>query len=290
MIEPSPDDIVYPVTKLATVVDALAAEGIPAQDALAGVRLSGEAMSSPATRISLDQVIAYYRNFQVLWEDGELIFCRGVSHANERDRSAVLVVLPATEHPTPATLNRLAHEYGLRDELDGTWAVRPLELISESGRSMLVLEDPGGEPLDRLLGAPMEVERFLRLAIGIAVALGKLHERGLVHKDIKPVNILVNDVTGAVKFTGFGIASRLARERQAPGPPEMIAGTLAYMAPEQTGRMNRSVDSRSDLYALGVTLYELLTGALPFTVTDPIHLIHCHIAREPVPPGKLARA
>ena len=202
-------------------------------------------------------------NFQVLWEDGERIFCRGAGHG---DRSAVLAVFPAREHPTPATLNRLAHEYGLKDELDGAWAVRPLELISESGRSMLVLEDPGGEPLDRLLGAPMEVERFLRLAIGIAVALGKLHERGLVHKDIKPVNILVNCATGAVKFTGFGIASRLLRERQAPEPPEMIAGTLAYMAPEQTGRMNRSVDSRSDLYALGVTFYELLTGTLPFTL------------------------
>jgi predicted ATPase/TolB-like protein/class 3 adenylate cyclase len=187
-----------------------------------------------------------------------------------------------------STLDRLAHEYGLKDELDGAWAVRPLELICEGGRTMLVLEDLGGEPLDRLLGAPMEVGRFLRLAIGIAAALGKLHQRGLVHKDIKPANILVNGATGAVKFTGFGIASRLARERQAPEPPETIAGTLAYMAPEQTGRMNRSVDSRSDLYALGVTLYELLTGALPFTAADPFDLIHCHIAREPVPPGELA--
>ncbi len=230
-------------------------------------------------------------NFQVLLEDGERVFCRVGSHANaDGSVLTVLTVLPAAEHPTPATLNRLAHEYGLKDELDGAWAVRPLELISESGRSMLVLEDPGGEPLDRLLGAPMEVERFLRLAIGIAVALGKLHQRGLVHKDIKPVNILVNGATEAVKFTGFGIASRLARERQAPEPPEMIAGTLAYMAPEQTGRMNRSVDSRSDLYALGVTFYELLTGALPFTAADPIELIHCHIAREPVPPGELASA
>jgi PAS domain S-box-containing protein len=231
-----------------------------------------------------------YGNLQVLWEDGERIFCRGVSHANNGDRSAVLAVFPAGEHPTPATLNRLAHEYGLKDELDGAWAARPLQFVSESGRTMLVLEDPGGEPLDRLLGAPMEVERFLRLGIGIAVALGKLHQRGLVHKDIKPVNILVNGATGAVKFTGFGIASRLLRERQAPEPPETIAGTLAYMAPEQTGRMNRSVDSRSDLYSLGVTFYELLTGALPFTAADPIELIHCHVAREPVPLCEFARA
>ena len=97
----------------------------------------------------------------------------------------------------------------LKDELDGAWAVRPLELVREGGRTMLVLEDPGGEPLDRPLGAPMEVGRFLRLAIGIAVALGKLHQRGLVHKDIKPANIVVNCADGQVRLTGFGIASRL---------------------------------------------------------------------------------
>ena len=85
---------------------------------------------------------------------------------------------------------------------------------------------------------------------------------------------------------GFGIASRLPRERQSPEPPEFIAGTLAYMAPEQTGRMNRSIDSRSDLYALGVTLYEMLTGSLPFTASDPMEWVHCHIARKPVPPGE----
>jgi serine/threonine protein kinase len=167
-------------------------------------------------------------------------------------RNAVLAVLSAAEHPLPASLDRLAHEYALKNELDEAWAVRPLELVRERGRIMLVLEDPRGEPLTRLLGAPMEVESFLRQAIGIASALGKVHQRGLVHKDIKPSNILVNCVDGRVRFTGFGLASRLARERQAPGPPEFIAGALAYMAPEQTGRMNRSLDSRSDLYALGV--------------------------------------
>src|SRR5262249_12488237 len=150
---------------------------------------------------------------------------------------------------------RLTHEYELRHEFDGTWAARPLDLVRDTGRTMLVLEDTGGEPLDRLLGALMEVGGFLRLAIGIAAALGKLHQRGIVHKDIKPANILLNKVTGEVRLTGFGIASRVARERQSPHPPETIAGTLAYMAPEQTGRMNRSVDSRSDLYALGVSFY-----------------------------------
>src|ERR1700694_5179648 len=228
-------------------------------------------------------------SLQVLWEDGERVFCRGESHANGY-RSAVLAVLPAAEHPTPATLDPLAREYGLKDELDGAWALRPLELVRERGRTMLVLEDTRSEPLDRLLGAPMEVRSFLHLALAIATGLTQVHRRGLVHKDIKPANILVNRTTGEVKLTGFGIASRLPRERQAPAPPESIAGTLAYMAPEQTGRMNRSIDARSDLYALGVTFYQMLTGSLPFTAAEPMEWVHCHIARKPVPPNERLEA
>ena len=222
----------------------------------------------------------------ILWESGDRIFCRRWHPGADGHRGTVLAVVPAAAQPTPAILDRLAHEYDLRDELDGAWAVRPLELVRERGRTMLVLEDHGGEPLERLLGAPLQVGHFLHLAITIAAALGRAHRRGLIHKDIKPANILVNPTTGAIKLTGFGIASRLPRERQAPAPPEFIAGTLAYMAPEQTGRMNRSVDSRSDLYALGISLYQMLTGTLPFTASDPMELVHCHIARQPVPPSE----
>ena len=221
-----------------------------------------------------------------MWEDGDRVFCRGESRAADGHRAAVLVVRPAAEHPTPDALDRFAHEYGLKDELDGAWAVRPLELVRERGRIMLVLEDTRNEPLDRMLGVPMEVRSFLRLAIAITAALTQVHRRGLVHKDIKPANILVNRTTGEIKFTGFGIASRLPRERQAPAPPELIAGTLAYMAPEQTGRMNRSIDARSDLYALGVTFYQMVTGSLPFTAADSMEWVHCHIARKPVPPSE----
>jgi PAS domain S-box-containing protein len=226
------------------------------------------------------------RGSQVLWKDDERVFRRGWRLDDDGERCAALFVVPAAEDPSRSSLEHLRHEYELKDELDGAWAVRPLELVREDGRTLLVLEDPGGEPLDRLLGAPMEMGCFLRLAIGIAVAIGKLHQRGLIHKDIKPVHILANDATGAVHLTGFGIASRMARERQSPHPPETLAGTLAYMAPEQTGRMNRSVDSRSDLYALGVTFYQLLTGALPFAAAEPMGWVHCHLARRPVPPAE----
>src|SRR5215467_701818 len=223
---------------------------------------------------------------QVLWEDGERVFRRGSRPDDNGEKRAVLLVMPAADQPSRSSLDRLSHEYELKDELDGAWAVRPLDFVHDGGRTVLVLDDEGGEPLDRLLGVPIEVGHFLCLAIGIAAALGKLHKRGLVHKDIKPANILVNGATGEVRLTGFGIASRLPRERQSPHPPETIAGTLAYMAPEQTGRMNRSIDSRSDLYALGVTLYQMLTGALPFTAADPMEWVHCHLARRPVGPAE----
>jgi PAS domain S-box-containing protein len=220
---------------------------------------------------------------QVLWQNEELVFCRREIQVDGR-RASALAVLPAVEHPTSATVDRLVHEYGLKDELNGAWAVRPLELARERGRIMLLLEDTGSEPLDRVLGVPMEAPNFLRLGIAVAATLTQVHRRGLVHKDIKPGNILVSCETGEVRLTGFGIASRLPRERQAPAPPESIAGTLAYMAPEQTGRMNRSIDARSDLYALGVTFYQMITGSLPFTAADPMEWVHCHIARKPVPP------
>src|SRR6201986_490979 len=200
------------------------------------------------------------------------------------------ILLVAAEETSSGCVERLEHEYALKSELDAEWAARPVALTHDNGGMALVLEDPGCAPLDRLLGRPLDVSHFLRIAIPLAGALRRVHERGLIHKDIKPANILVESTSSGVWLTGFGIASRLPRERQAPAPPEVISGTLAYMAPEQTGRMNRSVDSRSDLYALGVTFYELLAGALPFTGADPVELIHCHIAREPVPPAEFARA
>ena len=222
---------------------------------------------------------------EALRRDEEFVLYRG-EHSSQPGSPSVFLLAPASMQPALETLKKIDYECSLRDELDSVWAVRSLALSEHRGQMTLVLEDPGGETLDRFLPGPMEMAQFLRFAVGTATALSGLHEKELIHKDVKPANVLVNPTTGQARLMGFGIASRLPRERQAPEPPKFIAGTLAYMAPEQTGRMNRSIDSRSDLYALGVTLYEMVTGTLPFTASDPMEMVHSHIARQPVPPGE----
>src|SRR5712692_9084901 len=222
-----------------------------------------------------------------LHSHGEFVLCRSRPRTGTNSHPpSVLVLMSRSEHPRPESVRMLEHEHSLRAELDPAWAVPPVELTQYEGRTVLVLEDPGGEPLAQLVGTPMEMGQFLRVAIGFSAAVRQLHGRGLIHKDLKPANVMIQPSTGQVWLMGFGIASRLPRERQSAEPPEFIAGTLAYMAPEQTGRMNRSIDSRSDLYALWVTLYEMLTGTLPFTASDAMEWVHCHIAKQPLPPAE----
>jgi PAS domain S-box-containing protein len=221
--------------------------------------------------------------FEPLRRDEDSILYRGRNH---EDLSQVLVLAPAREGTGPESLKRLEHEYSFKAELDPAWAARPITITFHWNRPVLVLEDPGGIPLDQLVGQASDLGSSLRRAISLATAIGHLHFRGLVHKDIKPANVLVDSAHDTAWLMGFGIASRLPRERQSPDAPEFIAGTLAYMAPEQTGRMNRSTDSRSDLYSYGVTLYEMLTGWLPFTASDAMEWVHCHVARRPMPPDQ----
>src|SRR5271155_5762968 len=165
----------------------------------------------------------------------DFILYRGKQHGNP---SPVLAIAPSAEQPSPQTLRRLEHEYSLAAELDSAWAAKPLAITRHEGRTILVLKDPGGEPLDLVLerdqGRPLDLTRVLHIAVGLAAALGQVHLRGLIHKDIKPANVLVED-NGNVWLTGFGIASQMLHERQSPVPIEIIAGTLAYMAPVQTG-------------------------------------------------------
>lgn len=224
-------------------------------------------------------------DIHVLSEDEDIILLRA-GRDNGDDQLSALIAQPTGDTPASTLKARLECEFNLRAFLDPSWAVRPLALLHEPDRISLATEDPGGHLLADEIGTPMPLGRFLRLAIALADSVSQMHEAGLIHKDIKPRNVLI-DVSGdRAWLTGFGIASRIPRERQTPAPPEVIAGTLAYMAPEQTGRMNRSIDARSDLYSLGVTFYQLLTGVLPFAAQDPMELIHCHIARRPEPPAE----
>ncbi len=177
---------------------------------------------------------------EVLRKDEDFVLYRGRSQG---DGCPILVLSPVAEHPTSECLKRLEHECSFRGALDPAWSARPIALARDSDRIVLEFEDPGGVPLDQLLGNPLELALFLRLAVSLSAAIDHLHEHGIIHKDIKPANVLVDPVTGRCWLRGFGIASRLPRERQPSEPPEFLAGTLAYMAPEQTGRMNRCVDS-----------------------------------------------
>jgi serine/threonine protein kinase len=153
---------------------------------------------------------------ECLREDEEFILYRG--RAIDEVPSVLLLTL-ASSRPALESLKKIENEYSLRDDLDSTWAVRPRALSQCNGQKALVLEDPGGEFLHRLIQGPMEIKQFLRIAIGLSTALGQLHNRSVIHKDLKPSNVLVDAATGHAWLTGFGIASRLPRERQSPGPP-----------------------------------------------------------------------
>ncbi|WP_438039023.1 AAA family ATPase [Sorangium sp. So ce128] len=224
---------------------------------------------------------SHYVKLELLHEGADTLVFR--ARREEDDRPVVLKVL-RRDHADPRALGRLLHEYEIASAIDTPAVVKPYAIDALHGQSALILEDFGGRPLDQPLDEPMPLERFFPLALRIAAALAELHRHHLIHKDIKPQNLLYNPDTGEVRITDLGIASRAPRESQNLTHAGLIEGTLAYMAPEQTGRMNRWIDQRTDLYSLGVTFYQMLTGRLPFDARDPLEWVHCHIARTPLPP------
>jgi PAS domain S-box-containing protein len=203
------------------------------------------------------------------------------------DRRPVILKVLDSQGGQARDLECLKHEYEIGKILDSRFVVKPLALDTYQGRPSLVLEDSGGVSLDQLLGAPMEIARFLRLAIAVAAAAAEIHRQEVIHKDLKPRNILVNPGNDEVKITDFGVASRLPREHRSARPPLLIEGSLPYLSPEQTGRTNRTLDNRTDLYSLGVTFHEMLTGRLPFEASDPVEWIHCHVALAPPSPTEI---
>ena len=225
-----------------------------------------------------------YIGLEILYEGADTIVFR--ARRREDDRPVVLKVL-RRNHAGPRALGRLYHEYEIAGALDAAAVVKPYAIDALDGQPALVLEDFGGRSLDQFLDGPMPLDRFFPLALRVTAALAELHRHHILHKDLKPQNLLYNPDTEEVKISDFGIASRAPRESQNHTHAGLIEGTLAYMAPEQTGRMNRWVDERSDLYSLGVTFYQMLTGTLPFQAHDPVEWVHCHIAQEPLPPHTL---
>ncbi|WP_437522037.1 AAA family ATPase [Sorangium sp. So ce726] len=226
-----------------------------------------------------------YRVLEVLHQGADTILYR--ARCAEDGRPVVLKAL-RRDHASPRALGRLQHELEVATALASPVIAKAYGIEPFRDQMTLVLEDFGGRSLDRFLDGPMAIERFFPLALRLAGALAELHRHHVIHKDIKPQNLLCNPDTDEVKITDLGIASLSPRGAQELAHDGLIEGTLAYMAPEQTGRMNRRVDERSDLYSLGVTFYEMLTGTLPFRASDPVAWVYCHIAQAPQPPHALA--
>ncbi|MDX2096826.1 MAG: AAA family ATPase [Leptolyngbyaceae cyanobacterium bins.59] len=199
------------------------------------------------------------------------------------DGQSVILKLPQAEFPTLEENDRLRREYEILKGFDTPHVVTAYCLEQHQNRWVLVLEDSGGISLKHCIPAKgMDLRTFLEIAIQICKALEVAHQKKIIHRDIKPKNILMNVLTKAVKLIDFSISSYLSQDHASTHPSTQLEGTLAYISPEQTGRMSRRVDYRSDLYSLGATFYELLTGNPPFVVTDPLELIHCHLLKQPV--------
>ncbi len=218
--------------------------------------------------------------------------CRGEQYVmyrgrREADRVPVLLKSPLRQPARAAQIEGLRRQFTLLSDLSLPGVPRAYELVRSDGTCWLVLEDAGAMPLASLLAAgPIELSTFFHLALQLAAILAELHRRDIIHRNIQPESILVHPATRALQLDGFALASRGSGETQTPVPPALLSGALPYMSPEQTGRMNRTTDYRTDFYSLGATFYEMLTGLRPFGATDALELIHSHIASRPVSPAE----
>ncbi len=226
--------------------------------------------------------IPSYRIREELARDGQYVLHRG-----EIDGEApVLVKTPVSPSPSAAAVAALRREHDLLLALDIGGA--PRVRAFDPQRPALLVEDIGATPLATLLAAGrLPLSEFFPLALELVAAVAELHRRRIVHRGLSPHGILVNPQAKRAQVFDLGLASRLPQETQPAGPPHLLPGRLAYISPEQTGRMNRVVDHRADLYSLGVTFYEMLTGQPPFASEDPLELVHAHIARAPRPPRQV---
>ncbi|MDF5725676.1 MAG: AAA family ATPase, partial [Rhizonema sp. PD37] len=205
------------------------------------------------------------------------------SASHKAHNQPVILKMLKQAYPSPKRIAEFNREYEITKNLTLTGVVNAYSLENEQHRWVIVLEDFGGKSLARSMqNKNFTVTEFLSIALQVVEILGQVHERYIIHKDINPSNIVWNQATGQIKLIDFGISTELSQEVTTFRNPNLLEGTLAYMSPEQTGRMNRAIDYRTDFYSLGVTFYELLTGQLPFPTHDALELVHCHIARQPL--------
>jgi predicted ATPase/signal transduction histidine kinase len=191
----------------------------------------------------------------------------------------------ASSRPSSQAIARLRREWELGQDFDHPNIIRYLSLEISEHAAAIVMEDVQGVSLaERIPARGFAIERFVALAIQLTRGLAAIHARRIIHKDIKPRNILIDPAGQHVKFIDFGVSARLDDDDRLTIAPNRLEGTLAYISPEQTGRMNRALDHRADLYSLGVTFYELLCGQVPFTATEALELVHCHLAKLPEAP------
>ncbi|MBW4634435.1 MAG: AAA family ATPase [Iphinoe sp. HA4291-MV1] len=224
-----------------------------------------------------------YQIFGQIYASTRTLVYRGI---REQDQQPVVIKLLRRKYPSYQELLQLRNQYTISKNLELEGIIKPYSLEPYQNSYVLVMEDFGGISLKDYanhLESPkcLPLQQFLHIAIQIASTLQQLYRNRVIHKNIKPANILINPTTGEVKLIDFSIASLLPKEIQFLTHPNVLEGTLAYISPEQTGRMNRGIDYRSDFYSLGVTFFELLTGQLPFTTTDPMEMVYCHIAKQP---------
>jgi PAS domain S-box-containing protein len=228
-----------------------------------------------------------YQLYEKMHQGALSILYRG---EREQDKAPVIIETPSSEYPSIRELAKISHEYEITKNLRPQGILRPYSLEKSENSLAIIFEDIGGQTLKMLLTLEkVSLKGFLKIAISLAETLEGLHRENIIHKDINPDHIIVNMQREEVKLWGFGNATSLPREEQGNLNPSVIEGSLAYISPEQSGRMNRILDYRTDFYSLGVTLYEILTGILPFQTTDALELVHCHLAKKPTPPHEVTR-
>ncbi len=225
-----------------------------------------------------------------IYESSASLVYRGI---RVQDDLTIVIKMLKQDYPSPQELTRYRQEYEITRSLNLKGVVKAYSQQDYQRTLVIILEDFGGESLEQWMRqrpesfCPMSLSTFLHLAIALTDILGRIHAANIIHKDINPGNIVFDPDTGIVKIIDFGIATQFNRTNPTFKSPHGLEGTLAYLSPEQTGRMNRLLDYRTDFYSLGVTFYELLTGHLPFPTTDILELVHCHIAKQPIAPHEL---